>query len=452
MALLLPALLLAATFDGEAALKHASALASLGPHPWGSPRGAFAAEYVAAQFREAGLQEVRLQPFEDKGIHGANVIGVLRAPGPEFVVIGAHHDTAPEAPGAYDDGGGVGVLIEAARRLALDKKRNRTLVFVSFDGEEAWSTGKTTTSGARAYIKALGPEARGLVAAFILEMCGWKGGTPVLHPIAYPDPLRPGETVIAPRWLFERASAAAREAGAPLGTGDPLIPWLYQSAVRTYKANMYGDDLAFLQAGLPALFMSDSSFLAFYPWYHRAEDTADKLDAAALARSGAAALAVIRDLSRAPRESIAEPNWFSAFDRVLGPMPLLFLGVFSLVPGLRLALRGGGRAASARLVHALCFGFLLFHHPVPALFVLFLPNLLPLVQRRPWSLALAFLPALALAGLGFVAWRREFIHGLWLSPWALVALFGALALAVVPVGASKAAPKARAKGARGLPR
>ena len=40
----------------------------------------------------------------------------LRAPGDEFVVIGAHHDTAPEAPGAYDDGGGVGILIELAPR------------------------------------------------------------------------------------------------------------------------------------------------------------------------------------------------------------------------------------------------------------------------------------------------------------------------------------------------
>ena len=74
---LLPVLLLAAGIDGEAALRHASRLAALGPHPWGSPRVAVAADYVASQFRDAGLQEVRLQEFESHGIRGSNVIGSI---------------------------------------------------------------------------------------------------------------------------------------------------------------------------------------------------------------------------------------------------------------------------------------------------------------------------------------------------------------------------------------
>ena len=49
---LLLGLLLAASVDGEAALRHASALAALGPHPWGSPRNEAAAQYVAAELRE----------------------------------------------------------------------------------------------------------------------------------------------------------------------------------------------------------------------------------------------------------------------------------------------------------------------------------------------------------------------------------------------------------------
>src|SRR6185503_6425060 len=133
------AVLLAASFDGQAALGHASSLA-----PLGSPRNQAAAAYVAAQLREAGLDAVELAPFESHGVQGTNVIGTLRAPGDELVVIGAHHDTVAEAPGAYDDGGGVGVLIELARVLAADKQRTRTrtLVFVSFDGEESEATGK----------------------------------------------------------------------------------------------------------------------------------------------------------------------------------------------------------------------------------------------------------------------------------------------------------------------
>src|SRR3989304_2585460 len=114
-------LLLAASVDGQAALRHASALAALGPHPWGSPRNQAAAAYVAAQFREAGLDAVELAPFERHGVQGTNVIATLRAPGDEFVLVSAHHDTAPDAPGAYDDGGGVGILLELARGLARDR-------------------------------------------------------------------------------------------------------------------------------------------------------------------------------------------------------------------------------------------------------------------------------------------------------------------------------------------
>ena len=232
--------------------------------------------------RAAGLDEVELQRFERHG-------GIARherrrrrcaAPGDEFVVVGAHHDTAPEAPGAYDDGGGVGVLLEVARVLAAEAVARRArVVFASFDGEEASATGKGTTAGSRAFLERLGPRARSMVAAFAIEMCGWKGGTPVLHPIAYADPRETGRAVIAPAWLVRAALAGSREAGAPLGVGDPYLSWLYQPAVRTFRVRLYGDDLSFLQAGRPALFASDSSFSAFYPDYHQPSDTADKLDA-----------------------------------------------------------------------------------------------------------------------------------------------------------------------------
>jgi aminopeptidase YwaD len=194
------------TISGDGAFRHAAALSALGPHPWGSARGSVSAAYVAAQFRDAGLSEVRLQPFEAEGLRGSNAIGVLRAPGPEFVVIGAHHDSAPDAPGAYDDGGGVGVLIEMARVLAQAPTRPRTLVFVSFDGEESESQKPSTkAAGSRAYVQSLGSDAKYLVAALVVEMSGLQDGAPVLHPIAYADPFRPGAATIAPAWLVTTA-------------------------------------------------------------------------------------------------------------------------------------------------------------------------------------------------------------------------------------------------------
>jgi hypothetical protein len=448
MTILLGALL-AAAVDGGAALQHAAALAALGPHPWGSTRNEAAAEYVAAQMRASGLPEVELQRFERHGIQGVNVVGTLRAPGDDFVLIAAHHDTAPGAPGAYDDGGGVGVLLELARVLAGERSRPRTLVFVSFDGEEAWSTGKGTTAGSRAFLDRLGPRARSLVAAFVVEMCGWKGGTPVLHPIAYADPRGPGALVVAPAWLVRSALAGAREAGASLAVGDPYLSWLYQPAVRAFRVRFYGDDVSFLQAGRPALFASDSSFSAFYPDYHKPSDTAERLDADALARVGRAALGVVHALERAEHEVEEEPHWFAAFGRVIGWPWLLGLGMASLLPGLRAGYRGGLVPFALRLVQALAFGLLLWGHPVPALWVFLAPQLLLPLSRRVWAIGLSLLPLGSLATIGLVAWWRGAVNGVWFQPWQLAVAAVALLLACVDLGGRVVKAKAGRSGGRG---
>lgn len=438
-------LLLAASIDGEAALRHAAALAALGPHAWGSPRARVAADYVAAQFREAGLGEVRLHEFASGGLRGANAVGVLRAPGREFVVVGAHHDTAPDAPGAYDDGGGVGVLIEVARVLARAPARPRTLVFVSWDGEESEAAGPGQAVGSRAWVRSLGPELENLSAAFVIEMCGWSGGSPVLHPIAYADPLRPGRHVIAPAWLMRAALDGAGDNGSPLGVGDPWLSWLYQPAVRTFRARLYGDDLSLLQAGAPAVFASDSSFSAFYPWYHQPADTTDKLDAAALGRMGGSVLGALAALERAPRGPAHQPDWFSAGGHVIGSAGLLALGALSLAPALAAGLKAGGLTLAARLAHAALFGVLLTRHLVPALWMLLLPNLVLPFARRLWPRLLALPPLLALLGLGALAWRRGMVSGLWLAPWECVvaALALLLCFARLPVArASARSPRA----------
>jgi hypothetical protein len=442
----LPALLLSAAagaFDGQAALQHASALAALGPHPWGSPRGRAAAAYVASQFRTAGLTDVRLQEFESHGIRGANVVGVLRGDQPEVVIAGAHHDSAaPAATGAYDDGGGVGVLIESARVMAHRPRPARTVVFVSWDGEEAESHRVgATAAGSRAHVRSLGAEARNVVAVFDIEMCGWKGGRPVFHPIPYGDPLRPGTYVVTPAWLMRAALGASRRSPVGAAVGDPLLSWLYQPAVRTFRVSLYGDDVSFLQAAVPAVFASDSSFSAFYPFYHQAEDTADKIDAPSLARMGAVALAVIDTLVDVPRGPVSEPTWFAAFGYVLGAVPLAALGLLSLAPGLAVA--GKGRIFCARLAQAALFGLLLWRHPVPALWMFLVANVVTARPRRFWTAALALLPAALLLVLGAAAWRRGFVTGLWLGPWDVAMAVAAMGLLFVgaPRGPARPVPR-----------
>jgi hypothetical protein len=424
-------LLLAASIDGEAALGHASALAALGPHTWGSPRSEAAALYVAAELREAGLTAVELHPFERGGIRGTNVVATLRGPVDEMLVVCAHHDTAPDSPGAYDDGGGVGVVIELARVLAREPRRTRTLVFASFDAEESWSTGHGQALGSRAWIERLGSGARRIVAVIDVEGVGWSGGTPLLHPIAYPDLPRRGGTVVTPGWLVRAVLQGARTEGASLGMGDPWLSWLYQPTVRAFRARPYGDDLSFLQAGVPAVMVSDSSFTAFYPHDHQPSDTSDKLDAGALERVGEGVLGALRRLDDLPKGPAEDPRWFVALGRVLGSSTLLTLAALSVLPGLRTGLTGGGPVLLARMGQAALFALLFWRHPVPALWVLLLPNMvLPLVRSR-WASALALTPLVALVGLGSAAWLRGMASGVWLAPWEGVVLIGTLALAFI---------------------
>jgi hypothetical protein len=442
-------LLLAMTIDGDAALAHASRLAALGPHPWGSSLDNAAAQYVAGRFREVGLQDVRLQAFERGGHAGTNVLGSLPGTGAETIVIAAHHDSAPGAPGAYDDGGGAGILIELARGEAQSTSRPRRLLFVSFDAEEGWAHA-LPLAGSRLFVDKLGLDARHVVAMLTIEMSGWKGGTPTIHPIAYADPLRPGAYVITPAWLVREILAGTRPLVPPLALGDPYISWLYQPVVRTAQVRLYGDDQAFLERGVPAIMASDSSFSAFYPDYHSPKDTADKLDAEALARMGAAVVGIVQALETA-RPGPADPDWLVLFGLVIGRTALLLAGLVSILP-LLLSARGVGAGATLlRLVQAGAFGLLLWRAPVPVAWAFLLPNLMAPVLRRFWLRLMVLAPFAGALGLGLAAWNRGLIAGTWFRPWewAIVALLVALALA--PISGGRPATKA-GRGGRAAPK
>lgn len=140
-----------------------------------------AAEYIAAQFRRAGLepagddgyfQTADIREIEKKGSGGEttiqhltapqeadgkrrNVIGLLRgsdaALANTYVLVTAHYDhlgMKPEGPGdriyngANDDGSGTVSVIEIASALAsLQPRPKRSIVFMTFFGEEEGALG-----------------------------------------------------------------------------------------------------------------------------------------------------------------------------------------------------------------------------------------------------------------------------------------------------------------------
>jgi len=415
----LTALLLAGALDAGAALEHASRLAALGPHAFGSPRNELAAEYVAAELRDAGVAELQRQPFSAGGRRGVNVIGVLRGSGPGFVVLGAHHDSPEGSPGAWE-GGGVALLIEAARALQ-EVSRTRTLVIASWDGgaAEGWP-------GARAWLDGTGADARHAVAVLVVEGGGRPGGVPLLRTPARPSPLQPGRSTAAPAWLVERALAGAASRGVPLRVSDGRLGWLFQVADRVGVALRPVGDRPFVAAGLPALVLSDDG-PSLGPRPAGEADTVESLDAAALGRLGDALVAAAASVASGPRGADDDARWFAAGGVVLGEPTLLLIGAASLVPVAAAALSGGAASLLLRALQAAGFGLLLWRAPVAGLWCLLLPQLALLRARSRWLARLALLPALALVAAVALGASRTgadgpLYAGSWLAPWELAAL------------------------------
>jgi hypothetical protein len=92
---------------------------------------------IKADFESFGLATSLGPPFSCCGRLNYNVVGVhpgVVCPG-EIYLVGAHYDTVPGAPGAWDNASGVAGVLEAARVLS-QHAFEATIVFVAFDREE----------------------------------------------------------------------------------------------------------------------------------------------------------------------------------------------------------------------------------------------------------------------------------------------------------------------------
>jgi hypothetical protein len=120
------------------------------------------------------------------------------------VVVGAHLDTVPQAPGAEDNASGVAVLLETAR-LAVDGGTRLPVVWVAFGAEEPRGPGDEQHHfGSQAYVRRLGEDRRAALRGMVsLDRVGVPGRVPVCTGGRSPLRLRRG------------LLSAARAAGVP---------------------------------------------------------------------------------------------------------------------------------------------------------------------------------------------------------------------------------------------
>lgn len=243
----------------------------IGPRPATGPAYRRGARWVAAALRTHGY-EIRRQAVDVPGgrswgvpvAAGRSLNVVATAPGFDgrrpHLVVGAHLDTVPQAPGAEDNGSGIGVLLAVAEAVA-ERRTRLPLVLVAFGAEEPRGpTDDDHHYGSRAYVAALSGEERRAVRGMLsLDRVGVGAAVPVCLADA------------ADRGLRARVLAAARRARVPAVACE----------------NRSSDHWSFVRAGLPGIRVGGTS----YAGYHSERDVPAVVSRAQLVRSGRVVLA-----------------------------------------------------------------------------------------------------------------------------------------------------------------
>jgi Zn-dependent M28 family amino/carboxypeptidase len=269
-------------FNGERAMDHVRKQIDFGPRPPDTLQLAKTRAYITSELKAYGLN-VYLDEFTAATPQGekkmANIIGEIPGETKTLILITSHYDTKyykdMQFLGANDPASSVGTLLEIGRVLGSKKEKPKaTYRLVFFDGEEALCEGwdecgnnenPDNTYGSRRYVSQLKArnELANTGAMILLDMMGYQN-------------LELGRDPMSTRWLQDIIWQTGRELG-------------YQKVFIDREEGVGGDDHeAFVQANVPAV---DIIQLTSYPFWHKADDTTDKVSAQSMKIVGETVLA-----------------------------------------------------------------------------------------------------------------------------------------------------------------
>jgi glutaminyl-peptide cyclotransferase len=294
-----PAPPIVTAFNGERAMDHVKKQIEFGPRPPDSEQLAKTRAYITNELKSSGLN-VALDEFTATTPQGekkmANIVAEIPGETKTLILITSHYDTKffkdMSFVGANDPAASVGTLLEIGRVLGSKKEKPKvTYRLVFFDGEEAFCEGWSdcgdeknpdNTYGSRHYVSQLRAqnELENTRAMILLDMMGYKN-------------LELGRDTTSTRWLQN----IIRQTGRELGYGKVFVD---------RQEGVGGDDHEpFLAAGVDAV---DIIQFTSYPYWHRADDTIDKVSAQSMKIVGETILAslpkiteyVIKNPQRSP--------------------------------------------------------------------------------------------------------------------------------------------------------
>jgi glutaminyl-peptide cyclotransferase len=282
--------------DADRAFEHVRKQVEFGPRPAGSAELARTREYIIGELKSYGLN-VTVDEWQAKTPIGerkmVNVTAELPGESSDVIILGSHYDTKYfkefRFVGANDGASSTGALLEIARVMATSGQKPRlTYRFVFFDGEEAfcenWEDCKTpdgpdNTYGSHRYVKQLQEknETKRVRAMILLDMMGYKN-------------LELGRNEnLSTTWLIDAVWDTAGELGYDKYFVDEI------------EDTDDDDHVPFLKAGIEAL---DIIQLGSYGYWHRPEDTLDKISPQSLK---IVADVVLASLPRIEQRLLAKP-------------------------------------------------------------------------------------------------------------------------------------------------
>jgi hypothetical protein len=386
------------------------------PHPVGSAANRAVKERLIARLTELGLQpeEQRTIGCAAEGATCAQVENVLAAiPGrtADTIMLMAHYDSVPNAPGAGDDGAAVAALLEMTRIVQSGAPYRNTILLAFTDAEEAGLL------GAEAFF-AESPAARGVKVVINLEGSGSSG----------------------PVYLLRTGPASGQLMAAFRDVAPHPVAQSFTEEIFKRMPNDTDFSVS-LRAGLPGI---DFAFAGERNHYHTPLDSIANLDHGTLQHHGENTLPLLRTLVDADL-SAASPNevyanigkrhwlhWSPATGIVLATVALLLLLVATWRARVRpLSLLAAIATGVATLVIAAGV----------TLAALWLVDRLVGVRPDwpanpwPWRIALYASPLLVVALLGPVTARHVGAWAMLLGAWWIWTLATLAMAAYLPLAA-----------------
>jgi glutaminyl-peptide cyclotransferase len=263
--------------NGKQAMQYVKEVVAFGSRPPGSPAHAKLEQYLLSKLKGVDVEQDKFTAQTPVGKFPMNNI-IAKFPGKKdgIIVVAGHYDTPYYLPktfvGANDGASSTALLLALADQLRAKPPDGYSVWLLWTDGEEAFVNWTDTDSvyGTRQLAQKWQQDgtAKKIKAFILVDMIG----------DADLDILK--DTYSTP-WLSDLIYQAAINLG-------------YQSHFYEFKTPMEDDHKPFLKIGVPSVDLIDFTYGYNNVFWHKPQDTPDKLSAQSLAITGDVVLESIR--------------------------------------------------------------------------------------------------------------------------------------------------------------